>query len=324
MAKFIWTGLLLCFSACTGRRVETLVIKGSDTEVNAVLQLAERFMEQDSAVSISITGGGSGVGIAALLNGKIDLANSSRELNGHELQYAEQHGLRIVPHILAADALVIITHPSVGLDSLGIGQLGALFAGDITDWQALGARPGPVSLYGRQSNSGTFMYFREKVLGRDFSPTLKQMNGTAQIIEAVRNDPGAIGYVGLGYAIEPNGNIRPGIRVLGIIPAGKTGAVSPLHRDNLTQGRYPLLRPLYQYTIGEPRGRLRAFLDFEQSAEGRRIIEENGYLPVEKGMFVTEKGLMRVDKVGLMRVDKVYKVDQRRVGALVNQPRSGE
>lgn len=294
MAKYLWTGLLLLLLACTGRRVENLVIKGSDTEVNAVLQLAERYMELDSAVSISITGGGSGVGIAALLNGKIDLANSSRELNSHELQYAEQHGLRIVPHVLAADALVIITHPSVGLDSLDMTQLAGLFAGDVTDWQALGARPGPVSLYGRQSNSGTFMYFRDKVLGRDFSPTLKQMNGTAQIIEAVRNDPGAIGYVGLGYATEPDGSPRAGIRVLGIVPAGQTAAVSPLHRDNLTQGSYPLLRPLYQFSIGEARGRLRAFLDFEQSAEGRRIIEANGYLPVEKGTFVT----------------KVYKVDE--------------
>ncbi|HNM25233.1 MAG TPA: phosphate ABC transporter substrate-binding protein [Saprospiraceae bacterium] len=298
MAKLMWTGLLLLLFACTGRRVETLVIKGSDTEVNAVLQLAERYMELDSAVSISITGGGSGVGVAALLNGKIDLANSSRELNSHELQYAEHHGLRIVPHILAADALVIITHPSVGLDSLDMTQLAGLFAGDITDWQALGARPGPVSLYGRQSNSGTFMYFRDKVLGRDFSPALKQMNGTAQIIEAVRNDPGAIGYVGLGYAAEPDGSPRAGIRVLGIIPAGQVTAVSPLHRDNLTQGRYPLLRPLYQFSIGEASGRLRAFLDFEQSAEGRRIIEENGYLPVEKGTFVT-KGVDEVDKRGL-------------------------
>lgn len=285
MSKLAWTGVLFCLAGCAERQLETIVIKGSDTEVNAVLQLAERYMEQDSAVSVSITGGGSGVGIAALLNGKTDIANASREVNAYELQYAAQHGLQIVPHILAADALVIVTHPAIGLDSLTLGQLGALYAGDIRDWQALGGQPGPVSLYGRQSNSGTFIYFRERVLGRDFSPALKQMNGTAQIIEAVRNDPGAIGYVGLGYALDADGRPRDGLRVLSLKSDEDQPAISPVMRANLLRGKYPLIRPLIQYTEGEPRRKIRDFLDFEQSPAGRRIILENGYLPVTPEMF---------------------------------------
>lgn len=285
MKRIAFIVALNALTACSGRKVEQVVIKGSDTEVNAVLQIAEVFMAQDPAVSVSITGGGSGVGIAALLNGKTDIANSSREINAQELVLAERRGLRPVAHVLAGDALVIVTHPSVGIDSLTFGQLAALFAGEIRDWQQLGGRPGPVSLYGRQSNSGTFIYFRDQILGRDFSAELKQMNGSAQIVEAVRNDAGAIGYVGLGYAFEAGGQVREGLRLVRLSPAEGRPAVSPVSREALRDGRYPLIRPLIQYTAGEPSGKVRAFLAFEQSEAGRAIIAANGYLPLTPGMF---------------------------------------
>lgn len=279
MSRLMFFPVMLLFLQCNNRHVETITVKGSDTEVNLVLQLAEAFMATDPDVSISITGGGSGTGIAALINGKTDIANSSREINRYELQLAAQRDVGARPFIFAADALAIIVHPSVGVDSLTFNELGKIYAGEIRDWSAVGGKAGAISLYGRQSNSGTFVYFRERVLGRDFCPELKQMNGTAQILEAVKNDPGGIGYVGLGYLTENEGRLRNGIRVLGISRQPGEPAVSPLDIQLILDGHYPLTRPLFQYTNGEPSGKIRAFFEFEKSEEGLRIIGQNGYLP---------------------------------------------
>jgi phosphate transport system substrate-binding protein len=279
MGRILIFPLFLLFFQCKNRQVETITIKGSDTEVNLVLQLAEAYMATDPEVSLSITGGGSGTGIAALLNGKTDIANSSREINPHELLMARERHVFAQPFAFAADALAIIVHPSVGVDSLTINDLGKIYSGQINDWSQVGGKSGAISLYGRQSNSGTFMYFRERVLGKDFSPELKQMNGTAQILESVKNDPGGIGYVGLGYLTGHDGSLREGFRVIRL--SEKTGepAVSPLDNDLILSGLYPLTRPLFQYTNGSPSGKTLAFLEFEKSPEGLKIIAENGYLP---------------------------------------------
>jgi phosphate transport system substrate-binding protein len=279
--------LFLLFLQCKNRQVETITIKGSDTEVNLVLQLAEAYMATDPEVSVSITGGGSGTGIAALLNSKTDIANSSREINPYELQMAGERNISARPFVFAADALALIAHPSVGVDSLTINDLGKIYNGEIRDWSQVGGRPGAISLYGRQSNSGTFMYFRERVLGKDFSPELKQMNGTAQILEAVKNDPGGIGYVGLGYLTDHDGRLREGIRIIRL--SKKTGerAASPLDKELILSGLYPLTRPLFQYTNGVPTGKTHAFFEFEKSPEGLRIISENGYLPAPQRGFAS-------------------------------------
>lgn len=278
--------LIFVFLSCSKRQVENITVKGSDTEVNLVLQLAEAYMDTDPAASISITGGGSGVGIAALLNQKTDIANSSRELSQPEILMANQRGVHISPHIFAADAIAIIVHPSIGVDSLSLSDLGKIYAGDITDWQQVGGKTGAISLYGRQSNSGTFIYFREKVLGKDFSPALKQMNGTAQIIEAVKNDAGGIGYAGLGYVADQNGTPREGFKVLKISKKPDEKAFSPMDLEDIKAGFYPLTRPLYQYTDGLPTGKVLAFLEFEKSDAAQKIIEKNGYLPAAEAGLV--------------------------------------
>ncbi|MCS7035775.1 MAG: phosphate ABC transporter substrate-binding protein [Saprospiraceae bacterium] len=272
--------LLIAGDACQQMRsVERITVRGSDTEVNLVFRLAEAYMAEDSAVSISIAGGGSGVGIAALLNGKTDVANSSRALTEKEIALAHKRGIRLVAHVFAADALVIVVHPSVGVDSLTLEQLGRIYAGEIRDWAEVGGRPGRISLYGRQSNSGTFVYFREKVLGRDFSPALKQMNGTAQIVESVMRDPYGIGYVGLGYVAKADGSIRQGVRIVRLKANARRPAVSPLDEVALRSGDYPLVRPLYQFTNGRPSDKIKSFFQFETSPAGQQIILENGYLP---------------------------------------------
>ena len=268
----------LC-SACAHRSAHSLIIKGSDTELNLVLELAEHFMDNDPSTSISISGGGSGVGITALLNQRTDIANSSRALNDEEVALAGKQGMRLVSTVFASDALAVIVHPSVGISQITLENLGKIFAGEIKNWKELGGKDGLISLYGRQSNSGTFMYFREKVLGRDFSNTLKQLNGTAQMLESVKQDANGIGFVGFGYLFGQNGDLYPGIQVLGLQSNAQTEAVSPLNRNAILSGMYPLTRPLYQITDGPPSGSALAFIQYELSKAGQEVVLRSGYLP---------------------------------------------
>lgn len=278
MCRALFLPLVILFFQCSQQHVENITLKGSDTEINLVLQLAEAYMETEPGVSISITGGGSGVGIAAMLNNKTDIANSSRELSTYESALARERNIQIEPFIFAADALAIIVHASITLDSLTLDDLGKIYAGEIQNWSQVGGGTSRISLYGRQSNSGTYMYFRERVVKRDYSPDLKQMNGTSQILEAVKADPGAIGYVGLGYLTDSEGKVREGIRVVRLSRTPDEPAVSPLDRALVKNGLYPLTRPLYQFTNGVPEGKIKDFLEFENSPAGKKIILENGYL----------------------------------------------
>ncbi len=278
----LYFSLFFLLTGCARHNVESITIKGSDTEVNLVLQLAEAYMETDLDVSVNITGGGSGVGIAGLLNSRIDVANSSREINQNELSLAAERGIMVEPFVFAADALAIICNPDVPLDSLSLKNLGKIFSGEIQDWQAIGVKSGPISLYGRQSNSGTFIYFREQVLGKDYASGIKQMNGNAQILEAVKADPNAIGYIGFGYLTQESGALRQGIKIIRLAKEPGQPAISPLDREAIKAGLYPLTRPLFQFTNGEPRGKIRAFYAFEKSPEGQKIIAKNGYLPASE------------------------------------------
>jgi len=282
--------LLFLFAGCARRNVETITIKGSDTEVNLVLQLAEAYMETDPDVSINVTGGGSGVGVAGLMNGRIDVANSSRALNEHELAMATDRKLTLEPFVFAADVLAIICHPSISIDSLSLLQLGKIFSGETLQWQQLGVTGDAISLYGRQSNSGTFMYFRERVLGKDYAASVKQMNGNAQILEAVKADPNAIGYIGIGYLSDEKGVLRSGIKVISLAEESGNPAVSPLDSMAIKSGLYPLTRPLFQYTNGMPTGKIKSFYAFEKSAAGQQIIIKNGCLPPSEAMLQLNSG----------------------------------
>lgn len=252
----------------------TILVRGSDSEVNLVQTLAEAFMASDPSVHIAVTGGGSGTGIAALIDGTADLANSSRALLPMERLFAFRRGVDPVATVFCADALSIIVHPDNPLDSLDLGDLGRIFRGELQRWEALGGA-GHVVAYGRQSNSGTYDFFREAVNGdRDFGHEVRQMNGNAQLVEAVSNDPGAIGYVAVGYLTASAGQR---VKVLSLRKAGAAKAVSPLDHAAVMADRYPLVRPLYQYTDGPPLGPLRRFLQFETSEAGARIAAGLGF-----------------------------------------------
>jgi len=290
IASFAW---LLLLAACGPSDVESITVRGSDTEVNLALDLAETYMKKDSAISIAVTGGGSGGGIASLLNKKTDIANSSRPMQPKELEIAEERGVEPVDIIFAVDALAVVVHPAVTVDALTVEQIGQIFAGEITNWQEVGGADKDISLYGRQSNSGTFVFFRKNIIQGEYASSMKQMNGTAQIIESVKRDEEAIGYVGIGYIINEEGELMEGIKPLSIKPDQNAPAVSPTNREAINNGEYTITRPLFQFTDGVPTGKLLDFIQFELSEEGQQIVQRNGYFPI------TEKHRKHNEKLGI-------------------------
>ena len=259
----------------------TVQIKGSDTELNLVQRLAEEYMKKTPDARISVTGGGSGTGIAALINKSVDIANSSRAMEQSERDQAKANGVDPWDYVFAMDGLSLIVHPSNRVSTFTLDQLGRIYRGEVKNWKEVGGADSPISLYGRQSNSGTFVYFRNTVVKGDYSTEMKQMNGNAQIVEAVKSDKNGIGYVGLGYIKDRNtGQVISGIKALSLRSDG--AAVSPLDPTNITSGKYPLLRPLFHYTNGKPTGMGLGFIQFELSEEGQRIVEREGFLRINE------------------------------------------
>lgn len=294
------TAFILLFVLVTGcERKElgkaSIQIKGSDTEVNLVQRLAEVFMEKTPDVSIAVTGGGSGTGIAALINKQTDIANSSRSMKEAEIKQAQNKGVEPVAIVFALDGLALITHESLPVDSLTIDEVAKIFKGEILNWKELRAPDLQISLYGRQSNSGTFVYFRDEVLKGDYSKYMKMMNGTAQIVEAIKQDRAGIGYVGIGYVVDSKGNVMNGIKVIKIAKNVNSPAVTPLDPENVKTGLYPISRPLFQYTNGVPAGEILKFIKFELGEKGQKIVSSGGYYPVTADYIESNRKLGILD-----------------------------
>ncbi|MFQ5965258.1 MAG: PstS family phosphate ABC transporter substrate-binding protein [Candidatus Scalinduaceae bacterium] len=293
----IFFSILTTMIGCSKKEINknSIQIKGSDTEVNLVQRLSEAYMEKLPEVSIAITGGGSGTGIAALINKQTDIANSSRSMKNAEIEQAKAKGVEPIPIIFALDGLAIITHESLSVNSLNINEVADIFKGNIINWRTLGGPDLEISMYGRQSNSGTFVYFRDTVLKGDYATNVRRMNGTAQIVEAVRKDKAGIGYVGIGYVVNEEGNVISEIKIQNLAKDADSPPVSPLESKNVKSGAYPLSRPLFQYTNGMPAGGLLEFVQFELSQEGQTLIENEGYYPI------TDKHMEHNRSLGLIK-----------------------
>lgn len=252
---------------------------GSDTMVNLVLAWAEAYHELHPEVSISVTGGGSGTGIAALINGSTDIANASREMKEEEFQQAQDRGIEPVEHVVALDAIAVVVNPNNPIDQLSIPQISDLFTGRITNWQDVGGEDRPVVLASRESNSGTYVYFLEEVVRRGdpqnndlFSPEALLLPSSEIISLEVSQNPNAIGYDGLGYVTPHQKTVKVGL--------GETGPFYPPGIDTVKDGTYPIARPLYMYTRGEPTGAIKEYLDWIVSDDGQRVVADLGFVPL--------------------------------------------
>ena len=261
-------------------------IKGSDTMVNLVQVLAEEYMGKTPGAAIAVLGGGSGTGITGLINQTCDIADHSREWKPKEIDQAWEKGVSPKFFVVAVDGLSIIVNDKNPIDQLTMAQVGALYRGDIKNWKALGDYQKPVSLYGRQSNSGTYVFMQEFVLGnKNYSADMKEMNGNAQIIEDILQDEGAVGYVGVGYIYDENRQIRKGLKVLKISKEPNGTGYLPTDKAAVESGAYPISRPLFMATNGKPKADVAQFLTWIVGPEGQAIVEREGFFTIGEGKY---------------------------------------
>ncbi|HYG53631.1 MAG TPA: phosphate ABC transporter substrate-binding protein [Flavobacteriales bacterium] len=277
--------IAIIFSQCGKSSTEALsgkqelYIKGSNTELELVQKLSEELGSVNHDFMVTVEGGGSQTGIDGLIDGKIDIANVSRQMNEEELELCGKKRVKPTPVIFAVDAIAIVTNSKLGVDSLSIQQVASLFSGEITNWKELGGPDLPVHLYGRDENSGTNMFFKDKILHHDYSANIKTYSKYTKIIESVKNDISGVGYVSLGHVMDLNGRPSPDIWACYIyIEGGK--AVSPYEVGAIVDGTYPIMRPLYQYCNGTPQGAIKKFIEFELSPKGQEIISKCGFFPI--------------------------------------------
>jgi phosphate transport system substrate-binding protein len=253
--------------------------KGSDTMVNIALAWAEAYRVAEPAVSLSVTGGGSGTGLAALVNGTVDIANASREIKQEEIDAARKNGIEPVEFVVAVDALAVIVNPDNPVDQLTIQQLSDIFTGRITNWRDVGGRDADIVLVSRESNSGTYVYFLEQVVRRAdkkntdlFAPQTLLMPSSVGISSEVGRNPNAIGYDGLGYVTDD-------VKMIAVAKAADTPYVIPSVASG-KDGSYPLARNLYMYTAGQPDAVIAHYLDWIRGPEGQAIVAKLGFIPV--------------------------------------------
>lgn len=286
MRKMILPLLCVGFFACTrSQRMGTVIQnKGSDTMVNLAQGWAEAYRDVKGGVSVAVTGGGSGTGIAALMNGTVDLANSSRAIKLEEAAAAKNNtGKAVVGSVVALDALSVFIHKDNPLRQLSLLQLACIYGegGKCERWSDLGLKAvpgcqsGEIVRISRQSNSGTYQYFREVISEKkDFKLGSRDMHGSKDVVDLVEKTPCAIGYSGMGYHM-------PGTKSLCISKNTAGPCVLPTVKTALDKS-YPIARELYMYTLGEPTGELKNYLDWIRGPQGQKIVSQMGYVPYPK------------------------------------------
>jgi len=284
----VWLGLLAIAltscrpSAAAGAtrapdEIVTLQNKGSDTLVNLALAWAEAYMSEHPRVRISVTGGGSGTGIAAMINGTVDIANASRAMTELEIEAARRNGVDPVEFTVARDAIAVVVHPSNPVQRLTLQEISDIYTGQITNWNLVGGEDRPIVLLSRESNSGTYVYFLEHVirLGEDsdllFSPDTLLMPSSEGITAEVSQNPNAIGYDGLGYVTDQ-------VKVMAVAASPEGPYVLP-SVASVNAGTYAIARPLYMYTAGQPAGAVKDYLDWILT-EGQDIVPLLGFVPL--------------------------------------------
>lgn len=253
---------------------QTITVKGSDTMVIMAQRWAEVYMSKHPGAVIQVTGGGSGTGISALINGTTDICNSSRPMKGAERAKLQERYATLGVEIKSAkDGLSVYVNEANGLQEMTLAQLKDVYTGKITNWKQLGGQDSKIIVYGRENNSGTYVFFKDNVLGGgDYMPGMQSMPGTAAVVNAVAKDKNGIGYGGAAYG--------KGIRELKLKKDANATAYAP-NAENIKSGVYPLSRYLYMYTAQRPSGAVKEYIDWILSAEGQAIAVQVGYFPAK-------------------------------------------
>jgi phosphate transport system substrate-binding protein len=250
-----------------------ITVKGSDTMVILGQRWAETYMKKNPKVTIQVTGGGSGTGIAALINGTTHIAESSRPMKPAEKDNVKaRQGKDVLELPVAVDGLAVYVHESNPIQELSVAQIRAIYTGAFKNWKEVGGGDARIVLYSRENNSGTYVYFKEHVLeNADFFPTAQTLPGTAAVINAVAKDARGIGYGGIAYG--------KGIKHLRVKADANSPGVEP-SMENVLAAKYPISRHLYWYFAGPPAGELRGFVEWVLTAEGQKVVENVGYYPL--------------------------------------------
>lgn len=248
---------------------EKITVKGSDTMVILAQRWAEKYMGSNPQVSIQVTGGGSGTGISALINGTTDICDASRKMKTSEIQkLKERFGTMGVEIACAKDGVTIFLNENNKVDNLTIQQIKDIYQGKITNWKEVGGKDAKIIMYSRENNSGTYVFFKDHVLGGgDYAPSCQNLPGTAAVVNAVAKDVNGIGYGGAGY--------DKGVKTC------KVNGFEP-NEQNVGNGKYPLSRYLYMYLRNKPTGEMKKYIDWILGPEGQKLVKQAGYFPLSK------------------------------------------
>lgn len=259
--------------SAAGNAQEKITVKGSDTMVILAQKWAELYMKNHPAAAIQVTGGGSGVGITALINGTTDICNASRPMKQAEIEKLKaRYNTLGVQIACAKDGVTIFLNEANPVQELTIKQLSDIYTGKIKNWKELGGNDAEIRLYGRENSSGTYTYFHDEVVKADYATGVQSLPGTAAVVNAVKKDVNGIGYGGAAYAI--------GVKHAKVKKDSKSTAYLPT-AESIGKGEYPVTRFLYMYLRNRPTGETKKYIDWILSAEGQTVVSEVGYFPVK-------------------------------------------
>jgi len=279
--------LLVAFFVIGGPARTKIRQKGSDTMLELAQLWAEEYVKINDNVTLSISGGGSGTGIAQLSNGQIDIADASRPIKEYEIDNADSNGVTPVEFKICLDGIAVITNKNINILEMSFDQIQGIYNGSILNWEEIGGPDLKITVYGRQSNSGTYVYFQKHVLDNDdYRVDMQPLNGNAQIVDAVIGDDEGIGYVGVSYAE----NRETELNIVKVKKDENTQGFLPTI-ENIASGNYPISRYLYIYTNGRPTGETANYVRWILDADGgQKVVENLGFIPIPSYVIEEELG----------------------------------
>jgi phosphate transport system substrate-binding protein len=265
--------MIIGIATATGYSQSKITVKGSDTMVILAQKWAELYMKSNPSTTIQVTGGGSGVGITALINGTTDICNASRPMKPAEIEkLKERYNTLGVQIACARDGVTIFLNELNPVQELSLKQLSDIYQGKIKNWKELGGKDAEIRLYGRENSSGTYTYFHDEVVKADYAASVQTLPGTAAVVNAVKKDVNGIGYGGAAYAV--------GVKHAKVKKDAGSAAILP-SEETIRKGEYPITRYLYMYLKSRPTGDTKKYIDWILSAEGQSVVTEVGYFPVK-------------------------------------------